>query len=269
MVKQIAPAYYEKVWGSPDISPWFEPRPGKIGEVWFQTDPPLSLLTKFLFTTERLSVQVHPNDAQARAVGEPNGKTEMWHVLRAEPGASLALGFSRDLTMDEARQASLDGSILDLLNWIEVRAGDTYFVPAGTVHALGGGLALCEIQQNSDMTYRLFDYGRPRELHLDAGLAVSHLGPYESRLSHAADGEGWKTVARCEYFDTAVGELNRPQVERVPAGAYRLYLILEGEGRIGGSEYRAGQCWVAEARAGELLVEPRGVTRMLRSGPPA
>jgi len=268
MLKEIPPAFYEKVWGSPDIGPWFAPRPGKTGEVWFQTAPPLPLLTKFLFTTDLLSVQVHPNDEQARAKSEPNGKTEMWHVLRAEPGAQVAMGFRRELTLEEARRASLDGSVMELLNWIPAQAGDTFFVPAGTVHALGAGLVICEIQQNSDRTYRLFDYGRPRELHLDDGLAVSHLGPWKREPVQQEEGSGWKSIARCAYFDTAVGEIREARVEPGMGDEYRIYVAIAGEGKIGGQRYHAGQCWLAEPRTAEFTIEPQNLTRILRTGPP-
>ena len=114
---------------------------------------------KLLFTSERLSVQVHPDDGE----DGPRGKTEMWHILEAEPGAAIALGFREPITRERLREATRTGEIERLLNWMPVKAGETYFTPAHTVHAIGAGIVLCEIQQNSDVTYRLWDYGRPRE----------------------------------------------------------------------------------------------------------
>jgi mannose-6-phosphate isomerase len=267
MPEPIQPVFHEKVWGSPDIGPWFEARPGQTGEVWFQTEPPLSLLSKFIFTTERLSVQVHPNDAQAQARGLANGKTEMWHVLRADPGGALALGFRRPVEPAEARRAALDGSIVDLLDWKPVRAGETYHVPAGTVHAIGAGLAVCEIQQNSDTTYRLFDYGRPRELHLDDGLAVSILGPYiEKPLTEAAVGV-WRPLVRCQYFETSLGSIGKTTEEPAPAAAYSLYLVIAGSGRFGAKPYRAGECWVARRGDEGFEIRPESATTLLRSSP--
>src|SRR5262249_46670605 len=156
----------------------------KIGEVWFST-PELPILVKFLFTTENLSVQVHPS-------GECGvGKTEMWHILRAAEGASIALGFRDTVTPAWARAAAESGEILEMLRWYPVRAGETYFTPAGTVHAIGAGIALCEIQQHSDITYRLYDYGRPRELHLEEGLAVSDFGTHPGASACVQLRDGW------------------------------------------------------------------------------
>jgi len=268
MPYRIPPAFHHRVWGSHDTQPWFEPREFSTGEVWFQTDPPLPLLTKFLFTTERLSVQVHPDDRQARELGLGNGKTEMWHILRAEPGASIALGFSRPVTGDEARQASLDGSILDLLKWVPVRAGETYFVPAGTVHALGGGLAVCEIQQNSDTTYRLYDYGRGRELHLDEGLSVSRLASWNPPPALPESAPPWACCAACEYFVTEVAQLSAAYEHPAFSSDFVLLVVLEGNGAIGGQPYRGGECWLARRGEASFLIEPASSTRLLRSFPP-
>jgi len=135
------------------------------------------LLIKVLFPREKLSVQVHPNDAQALAAGKPHGqgKTECWYVLSADPGATIALGFKEALTLDQVREAIDDGTLEDKLDAVPVKAGDMIFVEAGTVHAIGPGVVILETQQYSDVTYRMFDYGRPRELHLEAGLAVTRV----------------------------------------------------------------------------------------------
>ena len=175
MVTRLTPERHDLIWGSRDTEPWYQnPKRQRTAEVWF---PSGELLIKFLFTTENLSVQVHPNDEQAQKVGKPRGKTEMWHILRAEPGAKLALGLKRAVSAAELKAAAVDGSIVDLLNWITAVPGQTFFVPAGTIHAVGAGIALCEIQQLADITYRLFDWGRGRELHLEAGVGVSRLTP--------------------------------------------------------------------------------------------
>lgn len=192
---EIPPRFVERVWGSADLSPWFAGDGRKIGEVWFEGE---ELLIKFLFTEENLSVQVHPPEEYARRVENSAGKTEMWHVLRAAPGARIALGFREEISADRLRAAAEDGSILELLGWREVSAGETYFVPAGTVHALGAGLAVAEIQQRSGVTYRLYDYGRGRELHLERALEVAARGPWQAR------------PAVCEYF--AAEEIERGRV---------------------------------------------------------
>jgi mannose-6-phosphate isomerase len=184
-----------KPWGVSDLQPWSSiGGPGDaIGELWFQrTDPSApaaALLLKLLFTSEPLSIQVHPDDAFARSIGLPNGKTEAWYILSARPGARVALGLKRHLTPQELRASIRDGSIADLVQWRMVAKGDILFVPAGTIHAIGAGIVLAEIQQRSDTTFRLFDYGRPRELHEDSAVAVSNAGParIQSAPRHLTD----------------------------------------------------------------------------------
>src|SRR6185369_504382 len=152
----------------------------------------------FLFTSQNLSVQVHPS-------GECGvGKTEMWRILDAAPSAKIALGFTRPLDPDTLRAAAVSGEIEALLRWFPVTPGETYFIPAGTVHAIGAGITICEIQQNSDITYRLYDYGRPRELHLDQGVAATDLNAWRHPgASLAVDlADGWKRLARCRHFAT-------------------------------------------------------------------
>jgi mannose-6-phosphate isomerase len=177
----------EKPWGREALPPPFGETGGRrVGEIWFEGAGDLPLLAKYIFTSEKLSVQVHPDDAAARARGLASGKSECWYILDAEPGAVLGLGLKREVSGDALRAAAEDGSIEALMDWVPVSAGDFYFVPAGTVHAIGAGIALLEFQQNSDVTYRLYDYGRPRELHLDDGLAVAKAGPYVAPEAPAA-----------------------------------------------------------------------------------
>ena len=175
----LATTLSPRPWGVDTLpAPFVSPPGERIGEVWFTPPAQLdALLVKYIFTSEKLSVQVHPNDAQAPA--GHRGKEECWLVLSAQPGATLAIGFDEPLGHEALRAAALDGSIEQLLTWFPVKPGDFFYIPAGTVHAIGPGLSLIEIQQNSDITYRLFDYGRPRELHLDAGIAVAQRGPHD------------------------------------------------------------------------------------------
>ncbi|MEO7679997.1 MAG: class I mannose-6-phosphate isomerase, partial [Sphingomonas sp.] len=187
-----------KPWGRHNLWPGFpDPSAGSdpIGEVWFQTPHAAEpeLLIKYLFTSEKLSVQVHPDDAAARAAGYPRGKDEAWVILAAEPGATIALGTRAPMSKDDLRAASLDGSIEHLLDWKPVKAGDFYYSPAGTIHAIGAGLTVVEIQQNVDLTYRLYDYGSDRELHLDAGVAVSNPVPFVPLPTPRQDG-GDRTI---------------------------------------------------------------------------
>ncbi len=175
----------EKVWGRESLPPPFVvPEGVRVGEIWFDTPPALSeLLVKYMFTSEKLSVQCHPNEEQARALGEgTTGKDECWVVVAAEPGASLGIGFNEPLDADAMRKAAMDGTIESLMTWFEVQAGDVFYIPAGTVHAIGAGCSIVEVQQNTDITYRLYDYGRPRELHLERGMAVASGKPYDTTL---------------------------------------------------------------------------------------
>jgi mannose-6-phosphate isomerase len=234
----------------------------KIGEVWLEgpSGEALPLLIKFLFTTERLSVQVHPGDEYARRHHQSNGKTEMWHVLRADPGAQLALGLKQKMTQAELRSASESGAIEEQVNWIDARVGETYFVPAGTIHAIGAGIALCEIQQQSDVTYRLYDYGRPRELHLDDGVAVSDLSRYE------APQPPFDSLAECVYFRTerlvVDGECECPAARA--AGPCWL-ICIEGRGSIDGELYSAGQAWQVEPGTSGPLIQSEGRSVFLKT----
>ena len=242
----------EKPWGRSDLWPGFARAEGKepIGEIWFEQpgggDP--ELLVKYLFTSERLSIQVHPDDAAARAKGYPRGKDEAWLILAAEPHACIAIGTLEVMTREELRAAALDGTIETLVDWKAVKAGDVFYSPAGTVHAIGPGLTLVEVQQNVDLTYRLYDYGRPRELHLDEGIAVSdpvpyvapHI-PYELTAGRTilADGpafvlERWNLAGD----GSLVGD-DRP-----------LWLVpLTGGGAIDGQPFEAGEVWLVEKGA--------------------
>ena len=183
--------YVEKPWGRTSLAAMFDPPAGKrIGEVWFTGGTDLPLLAKYIFTSEALSIQVHPNDEQAKERGLASGKTECWYILDAEPDAVLGIGLKKEVAAYELRAAALDGSIEQLIDWRPVRRGDFVFVPSGTIHAIGAGISLLEFQQNADVTYRLYDYGRPRELHLNDGVAVSDRAPIDpSTVQHVEPGE--------------------------------------------------------------------------------
>jgi mannose-6-phosphate isomerase len=202
----MSPAFDPRPWGTLDLSPIYPNHKftEKIGESWLTGDDcqvqngPLAkrsladlskefgpelvgsaacdprrfpLLLKFLFPEEKLSVQVHPDDATAQRFGEPWGKTECWYVAHARPGAQIALGLKPGVTAAQLEQAIHDKRAEELLNWINIYQGEMIYVAGGTVHTIGGGAVLVETQQQSDTTYRLYDYGRPRELHLERGLA--------------------------------------------------------------------------------------------------
>ena len=191
----------EKPWGRSDVPAAFgEVQGRRIGEVWYQGAgrDQLPLLVKWLFTSEKLSIQVHPNDVQAQDRGLASGKEECWFIVHAEPGAVLGIGTKQSLSADKLRSAALSGEIEPLMDWKPVSAGDYYYIPAGTIHAIGAGITLIEVQQYADVTYRLFDYGRPRELHLDDGVAVSVAAPYADVRSGRA--VGGKRLVDGPYF---------------------------------------------------------------------
>ena len=247
-VRQLPTKMVEKVWGREDLpDPFSAPEGTRIGEIWFDPPPELpQLLVKYLFTSENLSVQVHPSDANA--LDGEDGKEECWLVLDAEPGAKLAIGFDQDLSPQAVEQAAKDGSIEELLTWHEVAAGDVYYLPPGTVHAIGPGLSLVEVQQNSDTTFRLFDYGRDRELHLDRALAVADCGPYPS-VHRSTVHERGVTLIDAPHFrmDRVEGA---PQSEtRENYGGPLLALPLAGEVRSlnGSASAQAGECLYADS----------------------
>lgn len=179
----LHPRRVERVWGLRELPDWAPGAPDgaePIGEIWYEEADGADheLLVKMLFTAERLSIQVHPGNEAARAMGHKRGKDEAWLVLDAEPEAVIGLGLKRAVSKKELRDAALSGEIEALIDWRPVRRGEIYYSPAGTVHAIGPGLTIMEIQQNLDLTYRLYDYGRPRALHLDEGIAVADPGPW-------------------------------------------------------------------------------------------
>ena len=253
---KLAAHAVEKPWGRTTILDAFKSLETRqpVGEIWFDQNDDSDLLVKYLFTSEKLSVQVHPDDAAARAAGYPRGKDEAWLILDAAPDSTIALGPKRPMSADDLRQSAADGSIVGSLDWVSVQAGDFIYSPAGTIHAIGGGLTLIEIQQNLDLTYRLFDYGRPRELHLEEGAAVSTLTPFvapAAPLDKSLLAQGPKfVVERLEAGD-----------RRLQAAPSALLIPICGSGQIDGLDFFPGECW---AIAGETLIGvPGGSTALL------
>jgi len=239
----------EKPWGRDQLPAPFGTAEGKrIGEIWFEPPEALpDLLVKYLFTSEKLSVQCHPTNSQTQAQGLGNqGKEECWVVIDAEPRAVLGIGFDKAIDADTMRKAALDGSIEDLLTWHQVKPGDFYYIPANTVHAIGGGCSIIEIQQNSDITYRLYDYGRPRELHLDKGVAIATGEPYPEAYHKVLPASGSATLVDGPYFrlDVVQGQPGGDLAARYSGPL--LVIPREGEARIGGDEVvRPGECALA------------------------
>jgi mannose-6-phosphate isomerase len=189
------------------------------------------LLVKFLFPGDKLSVQVHPDDAQARAQGKPCGKTECWYVLRAQPGAQVALGLKSGVTLAEFQQSIHETRAEELLNWVDVHAGDMLYVAAGTVHTIGGGMVLVETQQTSDITYRLYDYGRPRELHIADGLAATKLHTHAGKVIRRAGDESGMLV-RSLFFQVEKMKLRDVLNAEVSPGSPHVVVALNGSGIV-------------------------------------
>jgi mannose-6-phosphate isomerase len=238
--------YVEKPWGRTDLPAVFTGAQGRrIGEVWFEAPGgALPLLVKWLFTSERLSVQVHPDDRQAQAVGARRGKEECWFVVAAEPGATVGIGTTRPLSATELRETSLSGEIEGLIDWKPVKPGDFWFIPAGTVHAIGDGVRLVEIQQNSDMTYRLYDYGRPRELHLSESMAVSKPVPYaDARTGNWLSAPPGELMA-CAHF--RIFKLTEENATALDPAAPAWVTPILGEAVVNGQTVPVGSCAYAQ-----------------------
>ena len=235
----------QKVWGRTQLPAPFEADAGqRIGEIWFEPPAELDdLLVKFLFTSEKLSVQCHPSDEQA--VEDEQGKEECWLVIGAEPGAKIAIGLKAPTDSEVLKSAANDGSIEGMLEWHTVKAGDFFYLPAGTIHAIGGGLSIVEIQQNSDTTFRLFDYGRPRELHLERGMEVAIRDVYPED-QHQKVGDDSQCLVRGPHFrlDRIVGEITAD----IAAQYEGKLLVLPLSGSVGSDDVSldAGSCALAD-----------------------
>ncbi len=265
----------------------------KLGEAWPQMPPEWAgtradrtaafpLLIKFIFTEEKLSVQVHPDDDYAtrheQAAGG-RGKTEMWYVLRARAGAGVLVGLKPSVTREDFQRGIANGSAEDCLEHVPLKAGDSVFVPAGTAHTIGPGLVLCEIQQNSDLTYRVYDYnrrdakGQPRALHVEKALDVirfgrEHGGKIEPVQIHEAGAE--KTYfASCRYFETARWEFSEPVSAATSQGSCDLLIFLDGSGTIRWNGERASygpaQVWMVPAGLGAYEIVPGAPSSLLRT----
>jgi len=220
------------------------------------------LLIKFLFPREKLSVQVHPDDEGARRIGQANGKTECWYVLAVEPGAQVGLGLKPGVTKEDLRRAIAEKRAESLLNWLDVHAGEMIYVDAGTVHAIGPGSILVETQQNSDTTYRLYDYGRPRELHVDAGLAATKEKTHAGKVRRDADST---LLVSSPCFRVEKRKLGRGDTWAPPASrgeTSHILVALDGGARLEapGHEpvaFSRGEAIVVPASVREFVVYPQ------------
>lgn len=304
----LRPQFVERVWGTRDLAPVYEHRrsPGEppVGEVWLTGDEcrvangPLAgrtlaelsrqfgerligeaanvpnrfpLLIKFLFPREKLSVQVHPDDDGARAAGEPCGKTECWYIVSAEPGAQIALGLKPGTTREVLRKAIEETRAERLMNWITLTAGDMFYADAGTVHAIGPGSVIVETQQNSDTTYRLYDYGRGRELHIQQGLAAmkekTHAGKVV-RNGFTPEGNDWGVrLINAPCFEVSKSSLRAGQEQVVtrhmPPSSAHVLVALDGNGSVvvKGADpvtFQKGQAVVVPAAIEQFAVRTAG-----------
>jgi mannose-6-phosphate isomerase len=231
-----------------------------VGEIWHESyRSDAELLVKHIFTSERLSIQVHPPHDAAVARGHPWGKDEAWLVVDAKPGAVIGLGLTHEVDRAELLAAALDGKIEHLLEWRPVRPGDFFYSKAGTVHAIGAGVTVVEIQQNLDLTYRLFDYGRSRELHLEEGISVAELKPWSSLFKRFSIGGGRSVLACGDCFVVEEWLLDR-QVWADGNGSELLFIPIEGASLLDGEVVAPGSVF-STARRVSLL--PDGPIRML------
>lgn len=228
------------------------------------------VLIKFIDAKDPLSIQVHPSDEYALRVEHEYGKTEMWYVMDCEPGAFLYFGVNREITKEEFRQRIENNTVLEVLNRVDVHPGDVFFIESGTIHAIGAGILICEIQQNSNCTYRVYDYdrrgadGKPRELHVEKALEVSKFIPSDTadKQGKAAEVPGGtvKRLASCRYFTAEKLEVSGEMELPVTGESFASLIVLEGSVKISGAEN------AVEARAGDSIFVPAGSGRITASG---
>jgi mannose-6-phosphate isomerase len=244
MLARLKTIVVEKPWGRTDIPLDFgDFGDRRIGEIWFAhpDGDAAPIMVKFLFTSERLSIQVHPDDVDAQAAGFARGKEECWLILDGQPGAELGVGLNVVTTREVLHDAALDGTIVDMIDWRPSKSGDFVYNRAATIHAIGGGLTVVEVQQNVDCTYRLYDYGRPRELHLDEGLKVANPGPVHDPRDTFVDPDANRLLVSGPHFYLAhlAAPIDRTLLER--ATGELTFVPLAAGCRVGGESVRLGE----------------------------
>jgi mannose-6-phosphate isomerase len=307
----MEPRFDTRIWGFHDLRPWYDrvAEGDPIGEVWLTGDDSLiatgphagkrlgelfreahwsllgsaaptaesPLLIKVLFAREKLSVQVHPDDKMAQKYGQPRGKTECWHALAAEPHAQVAVGLKPTVTLAQVEQEIHDGTLEQSLNVLNVETGDTIFVDAGTVHAIWPGAILLETQQNCDLTYRMFDYGRPRELHIEKSLEAAKLVTRAGKIAPTIladravliDVEYFR-VERIPVLGSRSSDTLRAPGEPSPGLAY--LFAAAGAGRIAGPDFEpvdlpARSIAAVPASSPGFVVEDLGGLDLIRIAP--
>lgn len=252
MITRLPTRIVDKPWGVVEIDPKYGAEPErKIGEIWFEAPPsrPLGVMAKYLFTSERLSIQVHPNDAEAKAMGLPSGKDECWVVLDTGADAELGIGTKTAMTADALIADAEDGSIVDDIDWRRPTSGDFIYNPAGTVHALGPGLVVLEIQQSADVTFRLYDYARDRPLHLDEARAVAKPRPHHHPLDGPIDRARSEVLVDEGAFGVAWCHIETPAL---PYTRDLQILPIDAAMTIDGETLKPGECALFDGDAGSL-----------------
>ena len=305
---RLQPWFRTRIWGFHDLAPWYDYKTEgePIGEVWLTGEMCLAgtgplagqslkditaahgpellgrhygkgefpLLIKLLFPKEKLSVQVHPDDAMAQKYGEPRGKTECWYALDAKPGATVALGIKPGMTAEKIREGIVKGTLEDMLVMVPVEKGDLLYVDAGTVHAMGPGVVILETQQTSDLTYRMYDYGRPRELHLEKSFEAMRMKTRAGKIAPRAV-NGHSVLIDEKYFEIERWPLEAAKpasgiVEET--GGLQILFVQEGKIRIsakGGDTFTVNRCELAvvPASSGGVQVEAEQASTVVRIQP--
>jgi mannose-6-phosphate isomerase len=316
--------FVPRIWGARNLAPLFPDKKSlaePVGEVWLtgnecrfadgpfageklgdawprmsdewagknaRRDRNFPWLVKFLFPEDKLSVQVHPDDeyaAKNEAAAGGVGKTEMWYVISVRPGAEVRVGLKHDVTREQFRRAIADGTAEDCVEKVPVQAGDTIFVPAGTVHTIGPGMILCEIQENSDLTYRVFDFnrhdaqGKPRELHIEKAFDVIRFGEQQggrvTQKREKIDTGEIVILADCPYFGVVKNTFATPQCYVKAEQQLEVVIVVEGRGALRtlagdvSIEYSQAQAWIVPAASQDCMYEPKEPTTLLRVSVPA
>jgi mannose-6-phosphate isomerase len=317
VLSRLEPFFSPRIWGQRSLAPWYPDKVNlkePLGEAWLTAfesrvaGGPFAgktlreswhampaewrgarhaslaefpVLIKFIFPNDKLSIQVHPGDAYAakyeRDAGG-RGKTEMWHLVCARRNAEIMVGLQPGVNKEVFLQALAAGTVENLLVHLPVLTGDTYFVPAGTQHAIGPGMVICEIQEYSDLTYRVYDFGRvdsagkPRELHIEKALEVTNFsggsgGKVEPLALHSPDANK-RLLAACEFFATERWDCNRTTPVESDPQEFQLFVILEGAGAFYDADwafpFRPGEAWFLPANLPTILLQPDGASSVLR-----
>ncbi len=318
---RIEPVFSPRIWGARSLAPLYPEKsnlPEPLGEAWLTgvdckiasgpyaektlgeawAEMPAEwrgeqlasvadfpLLVKFIFPTDKLSIQVHPDDAYASAhekAAGGRGKTEMWYVVSAYSGAQVLVGLKLGVDKRTFRDGLTQNTLENLFEAVPVHTGDTVFVPAGTPHTIGSGMVICEVQEYSDLTYRVYDYGRvdahgkPRELHIEKALEVTNFGHRAggkiTALTLPANGAARSLLTACRFFATERWECSANCEIPVDAARFELIIILEGAGTFAwpdsAARYHRGECWLVPASQGHIAVRPEAATSLIRTWVP-